>query len=284
MNQVQFDIELLTCAYQSARPVLMLRNVKIPRRKLVFVIGLSGVGKSTFIEALGLMNNVFDRSADNRVYFFDEQNTQTEIGALWQGNNQLISNFRNHYFSFIFQNTNLMHNFTAGENMCISQMISGKSIKVAKQTVLDVMNKLNLPPEVFDKKVSALSGGQRQRLAFVRAITARFEVLFGDEPTGNLDKDTGYRMMEVLKKHLHEKEKTGIIVSHDLELALYFGDEIIMLTPATSTEGVVYGTIETSKCMTKNGTEWLNGDGITLHNPLKYIHQTLNISIPLDYA
>lgn len=285
MSDAHFQIDRLTCAYQRGIPVLNIHNLPIPRGKLIFVIGLSGIGKSTFIEALGLMNNIFDPDTENSVHFYPNQGDVQEMSGLWSEHNRTLSAFRNQYFSFIFQNTNLMENFSAGENMCVSQLISGKSLEVAKPIVLDIMERLNLPASAFDKKVTELSGGQRQRLAFVRAITANFEVLFGDEPTGNLDKDTGCRLMDVLKKTLQDSQRTGIIVSHDLELAVGFADQIIMLTPMQEQiNGHIRGTIEPETCMYQSNGVWRDAGGNALANPVQHIANTLGIQSYLPYA
>lgn len=225
----KFTIQNLNCSYKNKQVVLKIKDLVIPSGKLVFVLGVSGVGKSTFIETLGLMNRTILESEKTSVQFHVTKEQKTfELRDYWQKDNSVLSDFRSRYFSFIFQNTNLMPNFTAGENMCISQLMQGMTLAEAKDKVLETMATVRLPAEVFDKRIMDLSGGQRQRLAFVRAITADFEVLFGDEPTGNLDKDTAFRLMSMLKNGLDNR--TAIIVSHDIELALAFADEIIVLT------------------------------------------------------
>lgn len=285
MSDNHFKVTDMTCSYKEGFPVLSIRELNIPRNKLIFVIGLSGIGKSTFIEALGLMNNIFDAGKQNAVTFFPNKGIPIELSKLWFADNPAISLFRNRHFSFIFQNTNLMENFSAGENMCISQLIGGKPFSEAKPVVLEIMNQLNLTTSVFDKKVTALSGGQRQRLAFVRAITAEFEVLFGDEPTGNLDRDTGYRLMRILKKHLIDTGRTGIIVSHDLELALHFADQIIMLTPLVENGGApVCGTVDSKSVLYHEHASWRDSDGNLLANPMQHIAHILGIQSDTSYA
>ena len=267
-----FHIKNLSCAYGDKPPVLHIENMVIPSGKLIFVLGISGVGKSTFIETLGLMNRTIVSMPETEVLFYSEESKPIELKDFWGKSNEEISAFRNQYLSFVFQDTNLMPNFTAGENMCISQLIRGMTMADAKKIIVEVMAELNLSAELFDRKITDLSGGQRQRLAFVRAITSDFRVLFGDEPTGNLDKDTAFRLMQMLKNNLHKHNRTGIIVSHDIDLALNFADEIILLTP--SEEGTQGEALQKNILYNKEG-KWERGDGSNLEDAGAWIYQKL---------
>lgn len=220
------------CAYGKGQTVLSIPHVNLYRGRITCMLGASGIGKSTFIEALGLMNDTILSGADTSVRFFPGgEASPIELSGAWQTGNAFLSAFRNQYYSFIFQQTNLMPNFTAGENMCISKLIGGQSLAVARKEVTVTMEALQLEEALFDRPTMHLSGGQRQRVAFVRAITADFEVLFGDEPTGNLDRATATRLMQVLQLSLKESSRTAIIVTHDVELAFRFADQLLILTP-----------------------------------------------------
>lgn len=271
-----FHITDLTCEYVARKPVLHISNLSIPRGKLIFVIGASGIGKSTFIETLGFMNRtIADSPRLSLKYCASGQSSPTEIRDLWQRSNDELADFRKENFSFIFQNTNLMPNFTAGENMMFSLLLQGKSVAESKEKVLDVMKLLSLPDEVFDKKITELSGGQRQRLAFVRAITSEFKILFGDEPTGNLDEKTAMDLMIVLKQILETEDKTGIIVSHDIDLALQYADVIIPITPKVqSGVDLIIGEIDEKNILSKNGSEWLVARQVCI-NPKGFINRFL---------
>ncbi len=276
-----FAIRNLLCSYREDKPVLSIKELDIPRGQLIFILGLSGIGKSTFIETLGLMNNTVRYNQHGTIQFYPDDNAQSayELTELWDKDDEEISRFRNDYFSFIFQETNLMPNFTAGENMCISQLIKGVSLEEARKQVLDVMSQLYLPATAFDKHITALSGGQRQRLAFVRAITSDFAVLFGDEPTGNLDKETAFRLMKILKNNLKTEDRTGIIVSHDLELASAFADQIYLLTPV-QIEGGIYGEVTERNILVRRDdhSPWAHTDGRTIENTVDYLYQYLNVA------
>ncbi len=222
-----FQILGLECAYQHGPVVLRIEKLDIPSGKLIFIVGPSGVGKSTLLETLGLMNNTIHNPEVARLQFNGNRGTVDLIQA-WRQSNSHRADLRNASFSFVFQSTNLMPNFTAGENMCMSMLINGSDYESAKGKVLEIMPLLDLDPVIFDRKTSELSGGQRQRLAFVRAFTGQYNVLFGDEPTGNLDENTARKLLSVLKEMVtSDNSKTGIIVSHNMELAEEFADMII---------------------------------------------------------
>ncbi len=270
-----FQISDLTCEYIVQKPVLQIKTLFIPRGKLIFVVGASGIGKSTFIETLGFMNRTIANSPGLSLkYSATDQSPTRELKDFWNLSNDELAKFRRENFSFIFQNTNLMPNFTAGENMMFSLLLQGKSITKSKERVLEVMRLLSLDEGIFDKKITALSGGQRQRLAFVRAITSEFNVLFGDEPTGNLDEKTADDLMVVLKHILETENKTGIIVSHDLDLALQFADVIIPITQRETNAHAVTGEIHEKNIISRRGKNWLVGDGVC-SDPKGYINNFL---------
>jgi len=262
-NHAQFSIEQLRCQY-NGNPVLCIDSLNIPKNKLVFILGASGVGKSTLIETLGLMNNTIDVNSNSKVITHVNNKEQVNLKEMWNKDDDHISETRRKLFSFIFQSTNLMPNFTAGENMSINLLINGKKFLEVKPQILSIMKMLDLDEEVFDKDVSKLSGGQRQRVAFVRAILGNYEVLFGDEPTGNLDQRTAFTLMEILKNHL--VNKTGIIVSHDINLALNFADLIIVLSKNDNSDTSTYGYLNEEDIYVKNKTEWATRDNEKIAN------------------
>lgn len=223
MQKPLFQIESLQCAYQNGLIVLSVPMLEVQKGALVFIVGSSGGGKSTLLETLGLMNRTI-KSADKLDFNAPDGHTFS-IPACWSWEDEKRAQFRQQYFSFIFQQTNLMPNFSAGENMMAPALLSGQ-IDVRRKT-FEYMEALHLPEGAFDAKITDLSGGQRQRLAFIRALMASHEVLFGDEPTGNLDRHTAQACMKVLKRELVRSGKTGIIVSHDLSLAIEFADQIV---------------------------------------------------------
>lgn len=277
-HQSIFSIEELCCQYTQGTPVLNISKVEIPFGKLIFVIGKSGVGKSTFIETLGFMNNTIASNNETRIQYRGRpESAPEELRDFWKRSNNLQSHFRLDHFSFIFQQTNLMDNFTAGENMMVNLLINGKNIEEARLKIFSVMKELSLPVEIFDRNISELSGGQRQRLAFARAVTAKFNVLFGDEPTGNLDQKTAADLMKGLKYILAEEQKTAIIVSHDLPLAMEFADIIMPITTlGKSEEECLTGEILEKNVLTKQQGEWVSHLGTRVENINRTLQYHLN--------
>lgn len=222
-----YHINHLMTSYDGKHNVLEIEDIQIERGKIYFFIGASGVGKSTLLEILGLMN--FPAQPGGHIRYMDGAGSETCLYDLWKRSDAHMAEFRRDNFSFIFQSTNLMPHFTAGENMMYTLLLEGFSITDAKAKVLKIMPHIRLDEVLFDRPIQQLSGGQRQRLAFVRAFVSSFEVLFGDEPTGNLDSATAADLMYILQEHIKEEHKTAVIVSHDVELAEKFADEIFYL-------------------------------------------------------
>jgi ABC-type lipoprotein export system ATPase subunit len=219
------NIEQATCEYNSSENFrLNVEDISLKKGKVYFILGKSGSGKSTFLEAVGLMNNTFKSSYSN--VWFGEETKNIEIPSLWNDKSEL-SAFRRKHLSFIFQSTNFMESFTVGENMCLPQLLDGVEINKAESKVKKLMSKLLLEEDVFHKQPNNLSGGQRQRAAFVRAITAPFQLILGDEPTGNLDEKTSNELMKILYQEISENDKTALIVSHNISQAMEYGDHIL---------------------------------------------------------
>ena len=242
-----FEINNLKCSYNGGPAVLEIERLAITSGKLVVILGLSGAGKSTFLETIGLMNKTI--TPDSSIQFKPSINEKYDYLDLWNDNDE-IYDVRREHFSFIFQNTNLMPNFTVYENICLTQMLQGKSKKEAIKNAKILMQQIGLDEIDETKKPYELSGGQAQRVAFVRAITPDFSVLFGDEPTGNLDEKNSWDLMMILKEKVVGMGKTAIIVTHNLELALGFADQIILITKPNA-----HGVISANNVFNKNHSE-----------------------------
>ncbi len=256
MDNPLFIIKKLHCAYKRGNVVLKVADLQIPRNKLVVLLGKSGSGKSTFLETLGLMNNTIE--SGDILFLPNEDSSEISFANLWK--EQLFSErgrIRREYFSFIFQNTNLMPNFTALENACLTQMIQGATMENANANVRSVMSTLGLAEIPDWKNAVELSGGQKQRLAFVRAITPKFTVLFGDEPTGNLDESNSDELISILKENLLKNKRSAIIVSHNIHLSLKYADVLILLREQ-ATENKVVELSQDGLFTRKGGTNsWL---------------------------
>lgn len=272
-----FTIEKLRCSYERpfiesrSRVVLEIKYLQLQRGKKIFIVGESGIGKSTILETLGMMNNTIVPDTKTHFVFHDVDGHETDLCALWQGSDERLSQFRLKNYNFIFQSTNLMRNFTAYENVAYTRMLQGYSRKECFERTQQALTDLGLEHIDQQRMVHELSGGQQQRLAFARAILPDFTVLFGDEPTGNLDSENAMRVMAVLTEKLNEQQgASAIIVSHDMHLAVTFADVIVKIRKAVRPkmhdydEDVSYGIIDDS-CMflpTDDRSTWSDGEHV----------------------
>lgn len=227
-NSMKFDVSNLLCSYNNRDVVVRIDSLQIPMNSIVFIVGPSGIGKSTLLETLGLMNNTIHNPEAASILFYEEEGRSINLANSWKNPDSYLAALRAKHFSFIFQETNLMPGFTAGQNLCMKMLIQGKTMQEARQQAIHFMAQLDLHEDIFDRMTHELSGGQRQRLAFLRAFLGDSQVLFCDEPTGNLDGLTAIRLMEILQRSIKEqKNSAAIVVSHDLSLAIRFADLIV---------------------------------------------------------
>ena len=123
-----FNLKNIYCKYKNSNnPVLHISDLKIDQGEIVFLIGASGVGKSTILETLGFMNNTV-LSQKNSVFDFKFENSSENMLEFWSKNESKISDFRKKYLSFIFQNTNLFPNLNALDNVLITPLLQGDNL------------------------------------------------------------------------------------------------------------------------------------------------------------
>jgi len=271
-----FEIKELNCQYSGNRTVLQVSNLVIERGKITAILGLSGIGKSTMLETLGLMNKTLPR--ESKVHFYPYKGSQPiDYAWLWyEAHEKIRSNVRKEHFSFIFQESNLMYNFNAIDNICITLLLQNQTKENAKEIAKKYIHDMELDHKISDSTmIFNLSGGERQRLSFIRAVAPDFTVLFGDEPTGNLDVINAGRVLKNLSHVLKSKEKSAIIVTHDIKLSVEWADDIILIEEKTDeadgrcssygliTENHVYKSqLVNGKKMWKNHvlSNWYNND------------------------
>jgi len=256
--QLLFDIQNMKCSYKKTGAaqsdiVLEIDSLKIPKGKVVFFVGPSGIGKSTILETLGFMNQTV--ASVNKFEY-----NGMDVKDIWKWDDGKISSFRNKEFSFIFQQCNLMQNFTAYENIMATALIQGSSKEEARVLANKVLKLMDLPANE-DRPIYQYSGGQQQRLAFARAILPQFKVLFGDEPTGNLDVKSAENLMKVLIDAIKERQASAIIVSHDMHLAVNYADMIVQIHRVSRDAEKVgvehyYGLIDGASIYENDGSEW----------------------------
>jgi ABC-type lipoprotein export system ATPase subunit len=247
-----FEISHLKCSYDRTveNAVLTIDHLVIPQGKVVFFVGPSGIGKSTILETLGLMNNTI---AETEIFLYDG----ISLHSLWQQDDDSLSAFRRENFSFIFQQCNLMQNFSALENVVAPALIQCKDSAKAYKDAEDLLRQMEVLDGSLscDRPVYEFSGGQQQRIAFARAILPDFKVLFGDEPTGNLDPGSADTLMRILMDSVHGKKATAIIVSHDMKLATAYADVIVRVYRKDG-----HGMIDSSSVLERRGDAWSTGE------------------------
>ena len=168
------------------------------------IVGPSGSGKTTL---LGLCAGL-DRADAGTVELCGH-----ELGQLSEDERALL---RNEKVGFIFQNFQLLPTLSALENVIVPLELQG--VRNPRQIGMDLLDKVGLKDR-FHHYPSQLSGGEQQRVALARAFSARPAILFADEPTGNLDEDTGDKVIELLFELNKEAGTTLVIVTHDMDLA-----------------------------------------------------------------
>ena len=180
-------------------------NINIESGKLVALVGPSGSGKSTFLHLLALL----DEPTQGKIFLFG--NSIANISE--DKKNKIIKD----YISIIFQNNNLLSDFTALENVAIPLIIRNQNYKNSIEKAKKVLAKVNLSHRL-NYFPSDLSGGEQQRVAIARSLAADTKIILADEPTGNLDYKTSNEVFSYFLK-LKEKNKTILIATHNRELA-----------------------------------------------------------------
>jgi ABC-type lipoprotein export system ATPase subunit len=226
MSRSLFQFKNIQCGYHD-KVVLDIYELTVPKVPLIFVLGPSGIGKSTFLEMAGLMTKT--QITLPELFTFHSTSENVDLKSFWSWPETEQATFRKSKFSFVFQQTNLMQNFSILENMCVPLLIQGKSFEEAAAIVSGTAQQMDLPSNLLQRPITEASGGQLQRIAFTRALSANFEVLFGDEPTGNLDPGNARNLMDRLKENLTTRNASAIVVSHDLNLAENYADCIIQI-------------------------------------------------------
>ena len=180
-------------------------NINIESGKLVALVGPSGSGKSTLLHLLALL----DEPTKGKIFLFG--NSTANISE--DKKNKIIKD----YISIIFQNNNLLSDFTALENVAIPLIIRNQNYKNSIEKAKKVLAKVNLSHRL-NYFPSDLSGGEQQRVAIARSLAADTKIILADEPTGNLDYKTSNEVFSYFLK-LKEKNKTILIATHNRELA-----------------------------------------------------------------
>ena len=187
-------------------------SIVFPEKGMVFLLGKSGSGKSTLLNVCGGL----DAPTDGTILVKGKSSNKFSQSD--------FDSYRNTYVGFIFQEYNILNEFTVEDNIALALELQGKPKD--KKVIADLLEQVELTGYA-KRKPNTLSGGQKQRIAIARALVKSPEIIMADEPTGALDSATGKQVFDTLKKL--SKEKLVIVVSHDRDFAEMYGDRIIEL-------------------------------------------------------
>jgi lipoprotein-releasing system ATP-binding protein len=182
--------------------VLKSVSLDIISKNISVIIGASGAGKSTLLHLLAGL----DRPDSGNVFYNDQD--------IFKLSDDKLARFRNKNVGLVFQFHHLLPEFTAIENIAIPQMIDGKSLNTASQRAKELLESVGLT-ERADHKPAELSGGEQQRVAVARALANDPEVIFADEPTGNLDSANSESIHNLIVELRDKFKKTFVIVTHN---------------------------------------------------------------------
>ncbi|MDW2933295.1 ATP-binding cassette domain-containing protein [Mesomycoplasma ovipneumoniae] len=180
-------------------------NLEIPLNKITFVIGKSGIGKSTLINLIA----GFTKKDKGKISFFDRDGSELEKPLV----------------DVVFQDFNLIESLSIKNNILIANHILNRESDDLE--IQQAANSIGIETNKLDQIAKNLSGGEKQRAAFLRSLSRKSDFILLDEPTGNLDHENSIALLDLLVKA--SENKTILIVSHDLELANQYADQIINL-------------------------------------------------------
>ena len=196
--------------YNNGAPLHVLKgiNLTIGRGEFVSIMGASGSGKSTLLNILGILDN-YDTGDYylNNVLIKDLSETKA-------------AEYRNRMIGFIFQSYNLLGTMNAVENVALPLSFRGVP-RVRRREMAEKYLKMVGLEKVGDHMPNQMSGGQQQRVGIARALVVHPEIIFADEPTGNLDSHTTMDVLKLMQRIVREQNQTLVMVTHDNHLAAY---------------------------------------------------------------
>jgi len=204
------EVKNLTKSFASASgDVNALKNVNISIKTGEFasIIGKSGSGKSTLLSMLGAL----DMPTSGSIMVDD-----IDIAKL-SASKQTA--YRAKKIGFVFQQYNLIPNLTALENVMLALEFGGMPSRKRKTRAEELLNEVGIEPDEQLRKPSRLSGGQQQRVSIARALANRPAIILADEPTGNLDSETGKKIFDLLHRLSRSENTTILAVTHDMDIA-----------------------------------------------------------------
>ena len=185
----QFDYKLFDNISLSVKP-----------KEKIAIIGVSGSGKSTLLHIL----STFLKPNDGEVYIFDKN--------IYDINEKELIEIRKKEIGIIFQFHYLFNGFSALDNLKVSSLLANTKIDENLLKRLKIDN-------VINQNIQTLSGGQQQRVSIARVLTKKPKIIFADEPTGNLDRNTAFEVIDILDEYCNENNACLVMVTHDKEIA-----------------------------------------------------------------
>lgn len=222
-------------------------SLTFPTTGLVFITGKSGCGKTTLLNVIGGLDGI----DSGEILIQDKKFSEFSAAE--------YDSYRNTFIGFIFQEYNILPEFTVEKNIKIAMELQGRKAdeeeyeKLLKDVEIDALK---------NRKPSELSGGQRQRVAIARALVKQPRIIMADEPTGALDSGTGLQVLDTLKKL--SKETLVIVVSHDREFAERYADRIIHLEDGRVVQDVTFTEKEIETNVSEQGDTFIVREGSDL--------------------
>jgi len=210
-------VENLSKSYQEATgrlEVLRDVNLEVETGDMIAITGESGSGKSTLLHLMGMLDK-----PDNGVIYYSNKKIEMK--------DRNISEFRNKTVGFVFQFHYLLEDFTAEENVAMPMFLASRNFKKSLEEAQKLLKALDIY-ERIDHYPNQLSGGEQQRVAVARALINLPEIIFADEPTGNLDAKHSDELIDLLIKLNKQKNHTFVVVTHNLEIARKMNKTLVL--------------------------------------------------------
>lgn len=188
-------------------------DLQVQQGEIICLLGPSGSGKSTLLNMMAGL----EKPTKGEIYF--------KKYPIHKMDENKLAEFRRRFIGFVFQQYNLINTLTALENISMPLLFKGVSKKQRFKEGKALMARIGLADRL-NHKPTEMSGGQQQRVSIARAFINRPDIIFADEPTGNLDTHTAEDMMTMMTDLVKEEKKTLIVVTHNRELAVY-ADRIV---------------------------------------------------------
>jgi ABC-type lipoprotein export system ATPase subunit len=197
--------------------VYALRGIdfEVKRGEMVAIMGPSGCGKTTMLNCLAGLDD------------FEQGEVLIEGTKLQNMSDDKRTEYRARRMGFVFQLYNLLPVLTAAENIELTLLVSGVSARMARQKALEALRMVGLA-DLANRIPAELSGGQRQRVTIARALVNQPAIVWGDEPTGDLDSETTAEIMDLLCRLNKENDQTFVLVTHSQEVAAR-ADRVVMM-------------------------------------------------------